>query len=234
MREIIFDTETTGFEPSEGHRLVELGAIEVFNHVPTGQVFHEYINPERDIPADATRVHGITNENVRNCPVFAQIADRWLEFIGSARLVAHNATFDMKFINAELAWADRPALPPERFLDTLALARKKYPGAPASLDALCRRFNIDNSHREKHGALLDSELLAEVYLELCGGRQPGLALAGGSGDDEGIVVDRPFRPARPHAASPDEEERHRAFVLKKVKAPIWFADEKPDGDEKKV
>lgn len=226
-REIVFDTETTGFEPSEGHRLVEIGALELMNHMPTGVTFHKYINPERDIPADATRVHGITNEKVADCPLFADIADEWLAFVGDSPMIAHNAAFDMRFINAELAWINRPAYPAERFIDTLAIARKKFPGSPVSLDALCRRFGVDNSHRDFHGALLDSELLAEVYLELLGGRQPGLALGGVGSEEERVQIARPYREPRPHAASEDELAAHRAFVEKKVKKALWLADETP-------
>lgn len=178
MREIVLDTETTGFEPAEGHRIVEIGAIELFNHVPTGQTYHQYINPERAMPAEAFDVHGLGDDFLRDKPRFADIAPAFLDFVGAdSRLVIHNAAFDMKFLNAELNWVNLPPIVTERALDTVALARRKFPGAPASLDALCRRFGIDNSAREKHGALLDSELLAEVYLELIGGRQPDLVLA---------------------------------------------------------
>ncbi|MCC0063471.1 MAG: DNA polymerase III subunit epsilon [Defluviimonas sp.] len=178
MREIVLDTETTGFEPAEGHRIVEIGAIELVNHIPTGRTYHQYINPERAMPAEAFAVHGLGDDFLRDKPRFLDIADAFLEFIGAdARLVIHNASFDMKFLNAELGWVERPPIPGDRALDTVALARRKFPGSPASLDALCRRFGIDNSAREKHGALLDSELLAEVYLELIGGRQPDLVLA---------------------------------------------------------
>ncbi|WP_333831422.1 DNA polymerase III subunit epsilon, partial [Pararhodobacter sp.] len=177
MREIVLDTETTGFEPSEGHRIVEIGAVELFNHMPTGNTYHQYINPQRDMPQEAFQVHGLGNDFLRDYPVFADIADAFLAFVSGARLVIHNAAFDMKFLNAELGWAKRPLLPDNVALDTLTIARRKFPGSPASLDALCRRFGVDNSSREKHGALLDSEILAEVYLELIGGRQPDLVLA---------------------------------------------------------
>lgn len=172
MREIVMDTETTGLDPNDGHRIVEIGAVELLNHLPTGRIYHQYINPERDVPTEAFEVHGLSEERLSKEPVFAKIADEFIEFIGDATLVIHNASFDMKFINAELKWSGKERLPMSRALDTLAIARKKYPGSPASLDALCRRFGVDNSSREKHGALLDSELLAEVYLELIGGRQP--------------------------------------------------------------
>ena len=178
MREIVLDTETTGFEPSEGHRIVEIGAIELLNHVPTGRTYHQYINPERAMPKEAFDVHGLGDDFLRDQPKFAQIAAAFVEFVGSdSTLVIHNAAFDMKFLNAELGWAGHPVMPMDRALDTVAMARRKFPGSPASLDALCRRFGIDNSAREKHGALLDSELLAEVYLELIGGRQPDFALS---------------------------------------------------------
>lgn len=177
MREIVLDTETTGFEPSEGHRIVEIGAIELLNHMPTGRTYHQYINPDRAMPKEAFEVHGLGDDFLRDKPRFAQIGQAFLDFIGAdAKLVIHNAAFDMKFLNAELTWASLPTMPMDRALDTVAVARRKFPGAPASLDALCRRFGIDNSAREKHGALLDSELLAEVYLELIGGRQPGFGL----------------------------------------------------------
>jgi DNA polymerase-3 subunit epsilon len=176
MREIVLDTETTGLDPETGDRLVEIGAVELFNHMPTGRTYHQYINPQRAMSADAFAVHGLGDEFLRDKPVFAAIVDAFLEFVGDARLVIHNASFDMKFINAELGWVGRPSIPFDRAVDTLAIARQKFPGSPASLDALCRRFGIDNSARTLHGALLDSEILAEVYLELIGGRQPGLVL----------------------------------------------------------
>ena len=164
LREIVLDTETTGFEPAEGDRIVEIGAVELLNHMPTGRTYHQYINPQRAMPDAAFQVHGLGDDFLRDKPVFAAIADAFVTFIGDAQLVIHNAPFDMKFLNAELGWVNRPAIPFERALDTVALARRKYPGSPASLDALCRRFGIDNSGRTLHGALLDSEILAEVYL----------------------------------------------------------------------
>ena len=176
MREIVMDTETTGFDPESGDRIVEIGGVELFNHVPTGNVYHQYINPERSMPQEAFEVHGLGDDFLRDKPVFSKIAQDFLDFVGDAKLVIHNASFDMKFLNAELKWIGKPALPWEQAIDTLAIARKKFPGSPASLDALCRRFNIDNSSRTLHGALLDSEILAEVYLELIGGKQPDFAL----------------------------------------------------------
>jgi len=228
MREIIFDTETTGMDPAEGDRLVEIGCIEVLNQLPTGRTYHQYVNPERDIPAGAIAVHGITNEFVADKPTFSQIFDEFLEFIGTdSKLVAHNAEFDMKFLNAELKMVGFPSIDRKRVIDSLKIARRKFPGAPASLDALCRRFDIDLSSRELHGALLDAQLLADVYLELRGGRQPGLALAGDrSGEfDDYVRIERPYRAPRPHAASPEDLARHRAFLETKVKKALWLADE---------
>ncbi len=181
MREIVLDTETTGFEPSEGDRIVEIGAVELFNHVPTGRTYHQYINPQRSMPQSAFEVHGLGDDFLRDKPVFAEVAAGFVEFVGEAILVIHNAAFDMKFINAELEWIKLPPIPIERSIDTLAIARRKFPGSPASLDALCRRFGIDNSSRTLHGALLDSEILAEVYLQLIGGRQPDFGLEAQSG-----------------------------------------------------
>lgn len=172
MREIVLDTETTGFNPDKGDRLVEIGCIELVNHVATGNHYHQYINPEREVPEDAVRVHGLTYDFLKEKPVFADVAQGFIDFIGSDPLIIHNAAFDMKFLNFEIKLLGRPEIPYERAIDTLAMARKKFPGSPATLDALCRRFAIDNTSRTLHGALLDSELLAEVYLELIGGRQP--------------------------------------------------------------
>ena len=190
MREIVLDTETTGFDPEQGDRIVEIGAIELYNHMPTGRTFHEYINPERGIPQDAFDIHGIGPDLLdvprpprpgevilRDKPLFNQVAQSFVDFVADAKLVIHNAAFDMKFLNAELKWLNFQQLPWEQAVDTLAIARKRFPGSPASLDALCRRFNIDNASRTLHGALLDSEILAEVYLELIGGRQPDFALS---------------------------------------------------------
>ena len=178
MREIVLDTETTGFEPNEGDRIVEIGAVELFNHLPTGRTYHQYINPQRSMPEGAFGVHGLSAEFLSDKPIFKNIAQKFIDFIGSSKLVIHNASFDIKFLNAELGWVNRPLLPKSQAIDTLAVARRKFPGSPASLDALCRRFGIDNSSRLLHGALLDSEILAEVYLELVGGRQPDLILSG--------------------------------------------------------
>ena len=226
MREIVLDTETTGLEPDAGDRIVEIGGVELLNHVPTGRTYHQYINPERAMPQEAFDVHGLGDEFLADKPVFAAIGDAFLDFVGDARLVIHNAAFDMKFLNAELGWMNRPALPFDRTVDTLAIARKKFPGSPASLDALCRRFGIDNSARTLHGALLDSEILAEVYLELIGGRQPGLILSGGPGekapdgrDGAGRASPRPT--ALPPRITGDEAEAHRRFVEALGPESVW-------------
>lgn len=225
MRELVLDTETTGFEPAEGHRIVEIGMVELVNLMPTGRTFHQYINPERDMPKEAFEVHGLGDEFLRDKPVFAEIVDAFLEFLGDARLVIHNAAFDMKFINAELEWVRRPALPFERAFDTLTLARKKFPGSPASLDALCRRFAIDNSARTKHGALLDSEILAEVYLELLGGQQPDFALSTvplGQGARAGQDAPLPRREIPlPPKLTEAERAAHAAFVASLGENTIW-------------
>ena len=175
MREIVLDTETTGINPCDGHRIIEIGALELIHHLPTGRKLHLYINPERDIDHGAVAVHGITLDFLADKPVFADIADEFLAFIGSDPMVIHNASFDMAFINAELARLNRPKLTMDQSIDTLAMARKKFPGAQANLDALCRRFEIENTHRDLHGALVDADLLASVYIELLGGRQPDLS-----------------------------------------------------------
>jgi len=226
MREIVLDTETTGLDPKAGHRIVEIGCVELFNHAPTGNYLHEYINPERDMPDEAYRIHGLSNDFLADKPVFSAVAGKFLDFIGDATLVIHNAEFDMRFINAELTALGHDALPMTRSVDTVAMARRRFPGAQANLDALCNRFGIDNSARTKHGALLDSELLAEVYLELLGGKQIGLGLAGdGPGDaaettSRRPAAERPFRPARPHAASEAELAAHAA-LLEQLDDPIW-------------
>jgi len=225
MREIVLDTETTGFDPLSGHRLVEIGCVELLNHLPTGEVFHRYVNPERDMPEEAFKVHGLSAAFLADKPLFSDIAQSFLDFIADSILVIHNAEFDMRFLNAELARIGRPTLPMSRAIDTVAMARKRFPGAQANLDALCRRFDIDNTHRTQHGALLDSELLAEVYLQLIGGRQPGLEL--GTLDRQGASratpVVRIARPARPHAVPEAEAEAHSAFIAK-LKNPIWTRD----------
>ena len=226
MREIVLDTETTGFEPAEGHRIVEIGAIELFNHLPTGRTFHRYVNPERSMPTEAFQVHGLGDDFLRDKPRFAEIAAAFLDFVGGdSRLVIHNASFDMKFLNAELSWVNLPLIAMERALDTVALARRKFPGAPASLDALCRRFGIDNSAREKHGALLDSELLAEVYLELIGGRQPDLVLAVSAGLASAGPASgwkpAPRPVALPVRVTDEERAAHAALVEALGEGAIW-------------
>ncbi|MFK7939583.1 MAG: DNA polymerase III subunit epsilon [Roseovarius sp.] len=218
MREIVLDTETTGFEPEQGDRIVEIGAVELFNHMPTGKTYHQYINPERAMPNEAFEVHGLGDDFLRDKPVFAKIAQAFVDFVGDAKLVIHNASFDMKFLNAELGWVNRPKLPMDQAIDTLLIARKKFPGSPASLDALCRRFNIDNSARTLHGALLDSEILAEVYLELIGGRQPDFGLAGntqtGASSNTGQDEWRPQQRQTPLAARITDAElsAHQAMI----------------------
>jgi DNA polymerase-3 subunit epsilon len=226
MREIVLDTETTGFEPSEGDRIVEIGAVELNGHVPTGRTFHQYINPQRSMPAEAFAVHGLGDEFLADKPKFAEVGRSFLDFIGDARLVIHNAAFDMKFLNAELGWAGLPGLPDDRAIDTLAIARRRFPGSPASLDALCRRFGIDNSGRTLHGALLDSEILAEVYLELIGGRQPDFALSAGQGGtatrDTGTAWRASPRPERlPPRLTPEEAAAHAAFVEGMGDSALW-------------
>lgn len=224
MREIVLDTETTGLDPDAGHRLIEIACVELINHVATGRVFHHAVDPERDVPAEAVAIHGISTEMLKGKPLFSAIAEEFLAFIAGDPLVIHNAEFDLKFINAELARCGKPALEIP-FVDTVMLARKRFPGSPASLDALCRRFAVDLSQRSKHGARLDAELLASVYLELIGGRQPGLdfavqalnAVAGGA-------VERVMRPPRPHAPSAGELAAHEAF-LAKLKSPLWLTEE---------
>jgi DNA polymerase-3 subunit epsilon len=225
MREIVLDTETTGFEPDAGDRIVEIGALELWNHLPTGRVYHQYINPERAMPQDAFEVHGLGDEFLHDKPPFRKIASAFVEFVADAKLVIHNAAFDLKFLNAELGWLDLPPIPWERAVDTLAMARTKFPGAPASLDALCRRFGVDNSGREKHGALLDSELLAEVYLELVGGRQPDFALsvsiAGTDGEPAGAWRPRPRPAALPPRITEEERAQHQAFVDDLGENALW-------------
>jgi DNA polymerase-3 subunit epsilon len=220
MREIVLDTETTGLDPSEGHRIVEIACIELVHHVPTGRKFHRYINPERDMPEDALAVHGITAEFLAKQPSFAAIADELLAFVGSDQLVIHNAEFDLAFLNAELTRLRREPISC-LFVDTLGLARVRFPGAPASLDALCRRFDIDLSMRVEHGAEIDCGLLAAVYLELLGGRQPGLDFALPA--DDVVAVERITRAPRPHAASTEELIAHQA-MLRLVTEPIWLIE----------
>ena len=229
MREIVLDTETTGFDPDSGDRIVEIGAVELNNHVATGRVYHQYINPERDMPQEAFQVHGLSSEFLSDKPVFSNIADAFLEFVGDANLVIHNAAFDIKFLNAELTWVSKQNIPWARAVDTLDMARKKFPGAQNSLDALCRRFGVDNTGRTLHGALLDSELLAEVYLELIGGRQPDFALQSlsvvrsvGQNSDADDTAQFPKRKnALPSRLSEKEKAAHAAFVDTLGDDPFW-------------
>ena len=219
MREVVLDTETTGLDPAAGHRLVEIGCLELMDRVPSGKTYQAYVNPEREMPEEAFKVHGLGAEFLSRQPLFAAVADDFLAFIGEAPLVIHNAEFDLKFINAELERLDRPLLTMARVIDTLPLARRKFPGAPASLDALCRRFQIDLFERGRHGALLDVELLAKVYLELAGGRQPGLGLgAERTGPAPGAEPIR--RPSRPHGPSAEELAAHTRFI-DSLENPIW-------------
>ncbi len=225
MREIIFDTETTGLDPKGGDRLVEIGCIEMVNRVETGNTFHAYFNPERSMPSAAEAVHGLSEAFLADKPLFATRAAEFLEFIGDAPLVAHNAGFDFGFVNAELDRIGLPPLDKGRMIDTVALARVRHPGAKLSLDALCSRYGIDRSHRTRHGALLDSELLAQVYVELTGGRQIGLELAAEVSEELVVTMtttsrDRPRRAPRPHTASEAELAAHAAF-LESVKSPLW-------------
>lgn len=225
MREIVMDTETTGFDPATGDRLVEIACVELSNYIPTGRVYHEYINPERDMPEDAFRVHGLSTQFLSDKPLFADIVESFLNFVEGGLLIFHNASFDMKFINFELKNADLEIIPPERVFDTLALARRKHPAGPNSLDALCKRYSIDNSARTKHGALLDAELLAEVYLQLIGGQQAALDLSARrsalnkNGDAKNGVLSRP----RPLASNIEQDERtaHQTFIDELGEQALW-------------
>lgn len=230
MREIVLDTETTGMDPADGHRLVEIGCVEIENYLPTGRTYHQYINPEREVDPEAVAVHGLTDEFLKDKPVFASIYTDFIDFLGDARLVIHNAAFDMKFINAELRKVGHKGYKNNRVIDTLLMAREKFPGSPANLDALCRRFDIDNSNRELHGALLDAQLLADVYLELAGGRQHGLILAAekerqnlsssSNAIDAAQRIKRPYRDPRSHQPKEEELAAH-AEMLAQLKDPIW-------------
>jgi len=231
-REIIFDTETTGLDPKTGDRMVEIGCIEMVGRVETGRSFHAYFNPDRDMPVEAERVHGLNAAFLATKPRFAELADDLLDFLGDSNLIAHNAGFDFGFLNNELELVGRAPISLERMVDTVAIARKKHPGAKLSLDALCTRYGIDRSHRVKHGALLDAELLAQVYVELTGGRQIGLGLVDAPADNADLAhptpnapwhrpaTDKPRREPRPHVASPEELERHREFIAGIANA-IW-------------
>jgi len=242
MREIVFDTETTGLSPSGGDRLVEIGCVELVNRVETGRTFHAYFHPDRDMPAEAERVHGLSIAFLSDKPRFHEQAEELLEFLGDAPLVAHNASFDFGFLNAELAICSRPTVAMDRMVDTLAIARTRHPGAKHSLDALCTRYGIDRSHRVKHGALLDAQLLAQLYVELTGGRQIGLGLgeivapatafaaaAAQNNNDAAMPAARPVRAPRHFAASAAEMERHQAFVAT-LTNPVWASFD-PAGEE---
>jgi len=225
MREIVFDTETTGLSPQNGDRMVEIGCVELFNRVETGRTFHSYFNPGRSMPSEAEAVHGLTDRFLSDKPGFADVCEDLLEFIGDSPLVAHNAGFDFGFINHELGQCGRPTVCNSRMIDTLAIARQRFPGAKHSLDALCTRFGVDRSLRIKHGALIDAQLLAQVYVELTGGRQIGLSLglAPAQADRQTIAavhVQRVMRPPRPHAPSDEERTRHRSFIAR-LTSPLW-------------
>lgn len=220
MREIVLDTETTGLDPGSGHRIVEIACLELENHVQTGRSFQCYLNPEREMPEEAFRVHGLGDEFLAGQPKFSEKVEDFLAFIADAPLIIHNAEFDLRFLNAELSSIGRDTLAIERAVDTVAMARQRFPGAQVNLDALCRRFEIDNSARTLHGALLDCQLLAEVYLELRGGRQPGLVLSAEKAAKAVQAEPRNARPPRPHAASAAELDAHSA-MLDKLTDPIW-------------
>ena len=227
MREIVLDTETTGLDPQDGHRIVEIGAVELHNHVPTGNVYHQYINPLISMPDQAFAIHGLSDEFLSDKPKFSEIAKEFLDFIGSAKLVIHNAAFDIKFINAELKSIDEEEITFDRATDTLAIARKKFPGSPASLDSLCRRFKIDNSARVVHGALLDSQILAEVYLELVGGKQPDFALniANVSNENNNSIFNEKRAQVRKEKLksrlTTEEKANHENFIKKLGKNSMW-------------
>lgn len=226
MREIVLDTETTGFDPQTGDRIVEIGAVELMGHVATGKTYHQYINPERAMPNEAFEVHGLGDDFLRDKPRFAQVGQAFVDFIGDSKLVIHNAAFDIKFLNAELKWMGLGQIPWEQAIDTLAIARKKFPGSPSSLDALCRRFGIDNSSRTLHGALLDSEILAEVYLELIGGKQPDFGLSTRAAPKEGEQIaewtPRPRKTPLPPRITETEIAAHAEFVGKLGGDPLWL------------
>ena len=227
MREIVLDAETTGFDPQGGDRIVEIGAVELYNHMPTGEVYHVYINPERSMPQEAFEVHGLGDDFLRDKPVFSEIAQSFVDFVRGDKMVIHNAAFDMKFLNYELGQLGIAEMPYAQAIDTLEIARKKFPGSPASLDALCRRFGVDNSAREKHGALLDSEILAEVYLQLIGGQQPGFELAAesrGAGSQIRSAEEwraRPRTTPLPSRLTEEEKSAHTAFVEKLGEDSVW-------------
>lgn len=224
-REVVFDTETTGFDYAKGDRLVEIGAVELINHIPTGVTYHQYINPEREVPEEVVKVHGLTYEFLKDFPTFDKVAKEWLDFVGDAVLVAHNASFDMNFVNYELKQIGLPEMGWDKCVDTLEIARLLFPGARCSLDALCKRFEIDNSSRTFHGALLDAQLLAEVYLELLGGKEPSLLLdAKKEKKQAAAVIDtgaKSYREPRLFPVSKEELARHNEFLEAKIKDALW-------------
>lgn len=233
VREIVFDTETTGFDPTTGDKLVEIGAVELINHIPTGKTYHQYINPEREVPDEVVKVHGLTTEYLKDFPIFADVAQDWIDFVGDdGILVAHNAPFDMKFINFELQRLGYEGYQWDRVIDTLEIAKSKFPGQRNNLDVLCKRFGIDNSARTFHGALLDAQLLAEVYLELLGGAEPTMDLAAQKTEISNVSIinekKKIFREPRKFILSNEEIEKHREFLSQNIKSPIWLADEVVD------
>ncbi len=240
LREIVFDTETTGLSPENGDKLVEIGAVELINHIPTGKTYHQYINPERNVPEEVVAVHGLTEDFLKNYPVFADIAQDFVDFVGDdGLLVAHNASFDIKFINYELRKIGKKEYSWDKVVDTLEIARQKFPGSKNNLDALCKRFNIDNSHRTKHGALLDAELLADVYLELLGGAEPSMLqnsdIMNSAKTMENIksfTPERKMRELRVFNITPEEETEHNEFLKNKLKNALWLSDENTEIIEK--
>ena len=231
MREIVFDTETTGLDPKSGDKLVEIGAVELINHMPTGVTYHQYINPEREVPEDAYKVHGLNLEFLKDYPTFRDIAKEWMDFVGDdGILVAHNASFDMSFINHELQGCGYPVYEWDRVIDTLEIARQKFPHSKVNLDALCKRFGVDNTSRTLHGALLDAQLLAEVYLELLGGQEPSMQLGENAHHDSAVAktvsaqsLKRQFRPARDFPLSAEDLAAHEDFMTNKIKDSVWNA-----------
>ena len=240
LREIVFDTETTGLSPENGDKLVEIGAVELINHIPTGKTYHQYINPERNVPEEVVAVHGLTEDFLKNYPVFADIAQDFVDFVGDdGLLVAHNASFDIKFINYELRKIGKKEYSWDKVVDTLEIARQKFTGSKNNLDALCKRFNIDNSHRTKHGALLDAELLADVYLELLGGAEPSMLqnsdIMNSAKTMENIksfTPERKMRELRVFNITPEEETEHNEFLKNKLKNALWLSDENTEIIEK--
>ena len=238
VREIVFDTETTGFDPATGDKLVEIGAVELINHVPTGRTYHQYINPEREVPEEVVKVHGLTTEYLKDFPIFAKVAQDFIDFVGEdGILVAHNATFDMKFINYELQRLGYAGYGWDRVVDTLEIAKILFPAARNNLDALCRRFNVDNTERTLHGALLDAQLLAEVYLELLGGREPSFLLDKNKKQAASVQVSesdivRKFREPRIFALSEEDMKLHNDFLSTKIKGALWTAVPETDAEGK--